>query len=222
MHALTAIRTLTLSLTLTLTLSLTLTLKLTPRMLPLSEYNMAYKDTVLRVLSSFLWPTFVVTQLYSNDMNINSVIGILFNTFFVGYSIVSFFETAAATAVRLVVLRLFEPDAFKLTPRIPAIFLPWKLSESSYFPNRKTMVLFSLLNTCLMAPIVEEGFKLIILRLCVRGNFNISEPSERLSEEIGKDKQETKSHLNNGFNDKASIEEKTDTDINVASNTKSG
>ena len=64
--------------------------------------------------------------------------------------------------------RFFDRQAFNLCPRIPAIFLPWKLSENHFFPKHVTLVLFSVLDSCLFSPIVEESFKLFSLKLLLR------------------------------------------------------
>jgi hypothetical protein len=61
-------------------------------------------------------------------------------------------------------LRLFDRQAYKNCPRIPAILLPWKLSENHYFPKHVTLVLFSVLDSCLFSPVVEESFKLFMLK----------------------------------------------------------
>ena len=60
--------------------------------------------------------------------------------------------------------RILEPMAFKFCPAIPAIFLPWKLSENHYFPSHLTLVLFTVLDSCLVSPVVEEALKLIALK----------------------------------------------------------
>ena len=51
-----------------------------------------------------------------------------------------------------------------MCPKIPAIFLPWQLSNNNYFPNHVTLVIFSVLNSCLISPLVEEGFKLLFFK----------------------------------------------------------
>jgi hypothetical protein len=68
---------------------------------------------------------------------------------------------------RFLVIRILEPNAFKFCPDIPAIFLPWKLSENHYFPSHLTLVLFTVLDSCLVSPVVEEALKLIALKAMV-------------------------------------------------------
>jgi hypothetical protein len=67
-------------------------------------------------------------------------------------------------------MKIFEPDAFKLCPRVPALLLPWRLTSEGYFPSRVTLVLFSAINNCIMAPIVEELFKARILIQALKKN----------------------------------------------------
>ena len=63
--------------------------------------------------------------------------------------------------MRLLVLRLLEPGAFRLCPALPAIFLPWHLREHGHGPRRVTLFAFSLLTTCVVAPLVEELLRLV-------------------------------------------------------------
>jgi hypothetical protein len=85
--------------------------------------------------------------------------------------------------------RLFEPGVFKIfCPKIPAIFLPWQLSENSYFPNYTILILFSFMNTCIMSPIIEEGFKYFIFKFQINNdgrNEKITETNE--NEKIKRD-----------------------------------
>lgn len=64
--------------------------------------------------------------------------------------------------------RILEPAALKLCPAIPALLLPWKLSENHYFPNHLTLVLFTVLDSCLVSPVVEETLKLMSLKAMMR------------------------------------------------------
>jgi hypothetical protein len=67
-------------------------------------------------------------------------------------------------SICFLIFRILEPNAFKFCPDIPAIFLPWKLSEKHYFPGHLTLVLFTVLDSCLVSPVVEEALKLIALK----------------------------------------------------------
>lgn len=64
--------------------------------------------------------------------------------------------------------RILEPKAFKFCPGIPAIFLPWKLSENHYFPSHLTLVLFTVLDSCLVSPLIEEALKLSALKAMMK------------------------------------------------------
>ena len=69
-----------------------------------------------------------------------------------------------------IAFRMLEPRAFLLCPRVPAIYLPWKLSANFYFPSHITLVLFSVLNSCLISPIIEETCKLLCLKWFLRND----------------------------------------------------
>ena len=53
--------------------------------------------------------------------------------------------------------------------------MPWKLSENHFFPKHVTLVLFSVLDSCFFSPIVEESFKLIILKTLLRKKMKITD-----------------------------------------------
>ena len=76
-----------------------------PRSLPLVEYNKAYKDTLLRVFCSLVWPAVLLSQLSSSTIRIDDVIGKFVHSFSFGYLSVLFLETAAVTGMRLLILR---------------------------------------------------------------------------------------------------------------------
>lgn len=61
-----------------------------------------------------------------------------------------------------------EPDAFRIRPKIPSIFLPWKFSEHNYRAKLSTLTAMSILDTCVLSPVVEEYGKLLLLRMFVR------------------------------------------------------
>ena len=60
--------------------------------------------------------------------------------------------------------RLLEAEAFKLCPEVPVIFLPWTLAQNGYYASRLTLLLFSVVCNCIMAPIVEESVKVLLLK----------------------------------------------------------
>ena len=75
-----------------------------PRSLPLIEYNKAYKDGLLRVFCSLIWPSVLLSQLSSSTININDIIGNFMNSFTWGYSSLVALELMAVTAMRMIVL----------------------------------------------------------------------------------------------------------------------
>ena len=76
-----------------------------PRSLPLVEYNKAYKDTLLRVFCSLIWPAVILSQLSSSTITIDDVIGKFIQAFSFGYLSVLLTETVAVTGMRLLVMR---------------------------------------------------------------------------------------------------------------------
>ena len=80
-------------------------ISVSPRNLPLIEYNSAYKETLLRVLCSLLWPVLLIIKVKSEKDDINKIIGLFIKSFTFGYIGVVFLETVAVTIMRLVILR---------------------------------------------------------------------------------------------------------------------
>ena len=75
-----------------------------PRSLPLIEYNKAYKDGLLRVFCSLIWPSIILSQLSSPAVNINDIIGNFMKSFSLGYSSLVALELMVVTAMRMIVL----------------------------------------------------------------------------------------------------------------------
>lgn len=75
-----------------------------PRSLPLVEYNKAYKDGLLRVFCSLIWPSMILSQLSSSTLNINHTIGNFMKSFTVGYSSLVAIELMVVTSMRMIVL----------------------------------------------------------------------------------------------------------------------
>ena len=69
-----------------------------------------------------------------------------------------------------------EPDVFAIRPKIPSIFLPWRLSEHHYHPRLSTLSAMSLLDTCVLSPVAEEYGKLLLLRMFVRKQAKAQKP----------------------------------------------
>lgn len=159
-------------------------MSVSPRTLPLVEYNSEYKASLLRITSAAVWPCVLLAIVYrGKDANINRVIDTLTTSIIVGYPVLCIIEAILATLIRLIIIKICEPDAFKLCPRVPALLLPWRLTSEGYFPSRVTLVLFSACNNCIMAPIIEELFKAHILIQALKKNTNTK---DRLNNDIRK------------------------------------
>ena len=105
------------------------------------------------------WILFIVFWILTSETILLIFLSYFFSSFFSFYFFQTFF---------LQIFRIFEPKVFDLCPKIPAIFLPWKLSENFYYPNHVTLVLFSILNSCLIGPVIEESVKLFFLQSIIR------------------------------------------------------
>lgn len=77
-------------------------------------------------------------------------------------------EIILTTAIRLGVFAFWEPNIFKLSPKVPRLVLPWVVRENKYKPKRITLFAADFLSSCVAGPIVEEYVKLKILQLSVR------------------------------------------------------
>lgn len=87
---------------------------------------------------------------------------------FIFYPVLCLTELLAATLNKLLILKLYEPDAFKLCPKVPSIYLPWVLTSHGYYPSRLTLVLCTFVTDLLVCPIIEEIYKLLILKYALR------------------------------------------------------
>lgn len=144
-------------------------LSVTPRSLPVVEYNLEYKSALLRVFASTLWPILVIALIFrSDDVNINLVVQRFISSVFIGYPLLCMIELVIGTFIRLLILRITEIDVFKLCPKSPGILLPWTFANYGYFPSRLTLMLFYVSNNIIMAPIVEEIFKVVLLRWALK------------------------------------------------------
>ena len=84
---------------------------------------------------------------------------------FIFYPVLCLTELLAATLNKLLILKFYEPDAFKLCPKVPSIYLPWVLTSHGYYPSRLTLVLCTFVTDLLVCPIIEEIYKLTELAL---------------------------------------------------------
>jgi hypothetical protein len=91
-----------------------------------------------------------------------------YTSFTVGYCLAFILEIVLTTALRLGVFACWEPNIFKLSPKVPRLVLPWVVRENKYRPKRITLFAADFLTSCVASPIVEEYVKLKILQLSVR------------------------------------------------------
>merc|ERR1712118_253342 len=93
------------------------------------------------------------------------------------------FELIIASILRIMILNVFEPKVFNLFPNTPSIILPWALHEHGYLPRRITMYMFSFINGCFVGPIIEELFKLRMLRYVM---WNLDHNKKRVVSGVNK------------------------------------
>ena len=91
-----------------------------------------------------------------------------YTSFTVGYALAFILEIIMTTVLRLGVFAVWEPNIFKLCPKVPLLVLPWVLRENRYRPKRITLFAADFLSSCVASPIIEEYVKLKILQLTVR------------------------------------------------------
>lgn len=91
-------------------------------------------------------------------------IGTFHVSFTLGYALAFVSEIIVTTAVRLGVFRIWEPQIFSLTPKVPSIILPWVLRETHYKPKRITLFAADFGASCVASPIIEEYLKLRLVQ----------------------------------------------------------
>lgn len=139
-----------------------------PRTLPLELYNLAFYSNLRLALLAMIAPFVEVLSVFDARTNdINSFIHTFFVSFTVGYPLTFVLEVLVTTAVRLGVLRILEPNAFSLTPLVPAPILPWVLRDNQYRLKRITLFVMDFCSSCVVGPIIEEYIKLKILQWTV-------------------------------------------------------
>jgi len=127
-------------------------------------YNYLFKDSVFRLGMSAVWPVLTMFSMFRNrDANINTAIDVFVRSLSLTFPMVWLVQAIFATVLRLGVLRVLEPDVFKIKS-VPIFLLPWSLADNDYFPSRTTMAVMSTLNICFMSPIVEEVLKVVLLK----------------------------------------------------------
>lgn len=140
-----------------------------PRSLPLVAYNRRFYEN-LRVVSLVLIAPIINVLLVfdARENDVNSVISTFYTAFTVGYYLAFLLEIVLTTFIRLGVFAWWEPNIFKLTPKVPSIVLPWVLRENNYRPKRITLFAADFLTSCVAGPIVEEWVKLKVLKWSVK------------------------------------------------------
>ena len=140
-------------------------ISIVPRNAFVEDYNKMFKETLLRLLLSSIWPTFLMWLLFEEkDANVNQVVDSFVKSFFQLYPTVCTIELILVTVSRIAILNVFEPNVFNLFPNTPSIILPWTLHQHGYITRRITMYMFSFINGCCIGPIIEEFFKIRMLR----------------------------------------------------------
>ena len=144
-------------------------ISIVPRDAFVEDYNRMFKETLLRLVLSSIWPLFLMWLLFgSKHANVNQVVDSFVKSFFQLYPVVCGVEFIFATICRVISLNTFEPGVFNLFPDTPGIILPWTLPQHGYLPKRVTMYIFSFINGCGIGPIIEESFKLGMLSHIIR------------------------------------------------------
>ena len=139
-----------------------------PRTLPVAEYNARFQENLRIVSLAVIVPVINLLGVFDGKENdINSVIHTFFSAFTAGYGLTFIMEIAVATLIRLGVFACLERDIFTLTPRAPALVLPWVLRDVKYRPKRITLFAADFCTSCVASPIIEEYVKLLILQWTV-------------------------------------------------------
>ncbi|CAM9364861.1 unnamed protein product, partial [Hapterophycus canaliculatus] len=103
-------------------------LAVSPNNAPRDRYLALFRRNLGLIAASLAGPAVYSFLLYDGSKaNINTYVRVVTFAFTWGYLITFALEIVAATFFQLGVLAVMEPAAFKLTPNVPAIFLPWVL-----------------------------------------------------------------------------------------------
>ena len=140
-----------------------------PRSLPLVEYNQQFYDNMKIASLAMVPPSLVsllVMDLTEND--INRLASCFYHAFTLGYVVVFVLEIVATTMIRLAVFLCWERQIFQLVPKVPLLVLPWVLREHKYRPKRITLFAADVITSCVVSPLIEEWFKLVILQWTVQ------------------------------------------------------
>jgi hypothetical protein len=140
-----------------------------PRSLPLVEYNQRFYYN-MRIALLAMVPPYLVSLLVvdSTENDINRLVSCFYSAFTVGYALVFLMEIVATTMIRLAVFLCWERNIFQLVPKVPLLVLPWVLREHKYRPKRITLFAADVITSCVISPLIEEWFKLVILQWTVQ------------------------------------------------------
>jgi len=130
-----------------------------PYSAPQALYNIKVRENFTLLFLSLIGPLGIIGLLYSTKaVNFNMFIKV-FHLGFFSYFLVFISEYIMATFFRLGIFYWLEKDIFKLSPKVPAIFLPWVFSDHNYKINRLTAFACEFATNCIGAPIIEELIK---------------------------------------------------------------
>lgn len=140
-----------------------------PHNLPLADYNRLFYENLQILALVFVCPLIIfmlVCDAREND--VNSVVTAFYSSFTVGYTLSFLMELLCTTLIRLGVFLFWEPNIFKLSPKVPMPILPWVVREIKYRPKRITLFVADFLTSCIASPIIEEYMKLLMLHWSVQ------------------------------------------------------
>lgn len=132
------------------------------------EYNIQFYANLRIAALTIVAPLLVFLLIVDmTKNNINDLIGGFSNAFTFGYLGCFASQIVAATLIRLGVFLFLEPKVFDLAPDVPLPIIPWVLKENKYRPKRITLFVQDFIASCVIGPILEELFKLLILQRSV-------------------------------------------------------
>ena len=135
-----------------------------PRNLPYLQYNQRFYAN-LRLIGTCLLPSSILMLLVHDrtQTDINALVSCFTNAFTIGYVLVLGLEILATTLVRLGVFVYWERGLI-WSDTEPLLTLPWRIRALGYKPKRITLFAADILSSCVAAPLLEEWFKLLLLK----------------------------------------------------------
>ena len=144
-----------------------------PSTLPYLEYNAKFYEILRTASLTVVIPSLIFLLVVDMNNAIiprndpNELMSAFFWMFTVGYAGCFLAQVVSATFIRLAAFSIWEPNVFQLAPQIPLPVIPWVLREQNYRPKRITLLAQDFVTSCVVAPILEELAKLIMLRKTV-------------------------------------------------------